>query len=181
MFFQWKVLTPAGSTTCNTVHQLKKERIEKILLCHKCRLAGKRCRKILWKIFQDLKQKLRDSNVTFHPAENSPIFLGCALSNFKTWHPFKINERGSNLGKRLRGAPKSVERRVVQDLSLFGLTPLRGSFGLKDPREATVTVYSSFLSPEGISLYIGFWFISWLKLQLMNNSSPHVNELGFRN
>ena len=55
---------------------------------------------------------------------------------------------------------KSVERRVIQDLSLFGLTPLRGSFGLKDHREATVTVYSSFLSPEGISLYIGFWFIS---------------------
>lgn len=172
MFFQWKVLTPGGSTTCNTVYQLKKERIEKILVCDKCRLVGKRCRKIVWKIFQDLKQTLRDSNVTFHPAENSPIFPR---------HPFKVNERGSNSGKRLRGAPKSVERRVVQDLSLFGLTPLRGCFGLKDPREATVTVYSSFLSPEGISLYIGFWFISWLKLQLMNNSSPHVNELEFRN
>ena len=90
-----------------------------------------------------------DSNVTFHPAENSPIF---------PQHPFKVNERGSNSGKRLRGVPKSVERRVVQDLSLFGLTPLRGCFGLKDLREATV--YSSFLSPEGISLYIGFWFIS---------------------
>lgn len=170
MFFQWKVLTPGGSTTCNTVYQLKKERIEKILLCDKCRLVDKRCRKIVWKIFQDLKQTLMDSNVTFHPAENSPIF---------PQHPFKVNERGSNSGKRLRGVPKSVERRVVQDLSLFGLTPLRGCFGLKDPREATV--YSSFLSPEGISLYIGFWFISWLKLQLMNNSSPHVNELGFRN
>ena len=124
MFFQWKVLTPGGSTTCNTVYQLKKERIEKILVCDKCRLVGKRCRKIVWKIFQDLKQTLRDSNVTFHPAENSPIFPR---------HPFKINERGSNSGKRLRGAPKSVERRVVQDLSLFGLTPLRGCFGLKDP------------------------------------------------
>ena len=133
MFFQWKVLTPGGSTTCNTVYQLKKERVEKILLCDKCRLAGKRCRKILWKIFQDLKQNLRDSNVTFQPAENSPIFLGCPLSNFETWHPFKVKERGSNSGKRLRGAPKSVERRVVQDLSLFGLTPLRGCFGLKDP------------------------------------------------
>ena len=67
-----------------------------------------------------------DSNVTFHPAENSPIFPR---------HPFKVNERGSDSGKRLRGAPKSVERRLVQDLSLFDLTRLRGSFGLKTPEK----------------------------------------------
>lgn len=150
MFFQLKVLTPGGSTTFNTVYQLKKERIEKILLCDKCRLVGKRCRKIVWKIFQDLKQTLRDSNVTFYPAENSPIFPR---------HPFKVNERGSDSGKRLRGAPKSVERRLVEDLSLFDLTRLRGSFGLKTPEKLPWQSTRVFYVRK-VSLCIGFWFIS---------------------